>query len=58
MSEKYSLNQKMRTLKTLLMLAPVFFVWIEIALPNIVAPLFGEKDQRPSFLASSVLGSI
>lgn len=36
----------LHTLKHLLLLAPVFFVWIEIALPIMVAPLFSENSAR------------
>lgn len=45
MSEANTHKSKLSTLKTLLLLAPVFFVWIEIALPIMVAPLFSKNDQ-------------
>ncbi|HXK37476.1 MAG TPA: hypothetical protein VJ579_00190 [Candidatus Paceibacterota bacterium] len=46
MSESHTHKLGLSAHKNLLFLAPVFFVWIEIALPIMVAPLFGQNDMR------------
>lgn len=46
-------KSKLSTLKNLLFLTPVFFVWIEIALPIVVGPLFGENN-RLAFIYSVI----
>ncbi len=48
MSDSHSYKAELSILKNLLFLSPVFFVWIEIALPVMVAPLFRQNDIRAS----------